>query len=174
MSSRSFRIGRSVTGLGLFATKRIKRGVLSRLIAAGATPPRKPIGVRHAAPKYQFEINKQWTIDGSPRWNACRYIIFSLIQIGYRLQPALLFRRASSRQQLCRSHSTDQSERTYVSSLVRGFVRFRVEDDTFANVALRNRSKYSSRNSSVGAISGKVPFSVTVPVFKSASIASGT
>jgi hypothetical protein len=27
MSSRSFRVGRSVTGLGLFATKPIKRGV---------------------------------------------------------------------------------------------------------------------------------------------------
>jgi hypothetical protein len=23
--------------------------------------------------KYQFEINKRWTIDGSPRWNVARY-----------------------------------------------------------------------------------------------------
>jgi uncharacterized protein len=24
--------------------------------------------------RYQFEINKRWTIDGSPRWNLARYI----------------------------------------------------------------------------------------------------
>jgi uncharacterized protein len=52
MSSRFFRIGRSVTGLGLFATKPIKRGV-------------------HIA---AYRGNKRWTIDGSPRWNLARYI----------------------------------------------------------------------------------------------------
>ena len=24
--------------------------------------------------RYQFELNKRWTIDGSPRWNVARYI----------------------------------------------------------------------------------------------------
>src|SRR5262249_9546506 len=51
----------------------------------------------------------------------------------YRLKPALPFRRDG----FCARSFDDQSEGTYVSSLVRGFVRFRVEDDTFANAALR-------------------------------------
>ncbi len=74
MPSRPFRIGRSVTGLGLFATKPIKRAAYiatyrgrritteeaDRRIARGAT--------------YMFEVNSRWTIDGSPRWNVARYI----------------------------------------------------------------------------------------------------
>jgi len=74
MSSRSFRVGRSVTGLGLFATKPIKRGVYiaayrGRRITTEEADRREARGAR-----YQFEINKRWTIDGSPRWNAARYI----------------------------------------------------------------------------------------------------
>ena len=74
MSSRFFRIGRSVTGLGLFATKPIKRGVhiatyRGRRITTEEADWREARGA-----KYQFEINKRWTIDGSPRWNVARYI----------------------------------------------------------------------------------------------------
>jgi hypothetical protein len=74
MSSRSFRIGRSVTGFGLFATKPIKRGVYiaayrGRRITTEEADRREARGAR-----YQFEINKRWTIDGSPRWNVARYI----------------------------------------------------------------------------------------------------
>ena len=74
MSSRSFRVGRSVTGLGLFATKPIKRGVYiatyrGRRIATEEADRREARGAR-----YQFELNKRWTIDGSPRWNLARYI----------------------------------------------------------------------------------------------------
>src|SRR5215472_17185656 len=74
MSSRFFRIGRSVTGLGLFATKPIKRGVYiaayrGRRITAEEADRREARGAR-----YQFELNKRWTIDGSPRWNVARYI----------------------------------------------------------------------------------------------------
>jgi hypothetical protein len=97
MSSRSFRIGCSVTGLGLFATKPIKRGVYIATYR-GRRNTTEEVDRREArGAKYQFEINKQWTIDGSPRWNVARYIIFSLIQIRLALQSALLFRRASSR-----------------------------------------------------------------------------
>jgi len=74
MSSRSFRVGRSVTGLGLFATKPIKRGVYiaayrGRRITTEEADRREARGA-----KYMFELNKRWTIDGSPRWNAARYI----------------------------------------------------------------------------------------------------
>ena len=74
MSSRSFRVGRSVTGLGLFATKPIKRGVYiatyrGRRITTEEADRREARGAR-----YQFELNKRWTIDGSPRWNLARYI----------------------------------------------------------------------------------------------------
>ncbi len=74
MSSRSFRLGRSVTGLGLFATKPIKRGVhiaayRGRRISTEEANRREARGAR-----YLFELNSRWTIDGSPRWNVARYI----------------------------------------------------------------------------------------------------
>ncbi len=74
MSSRSFRVGRAVTGLGLFATKLIKRGAYiatyrGRLIPAADATQRERRGA-----KYLFELNSRWVIDGSPRWNVARYI----------------------------------------------------------------------------------------------------
>src|ERR1700681_1867147 len=74
MSSRSFRIGRSATGLGLFATKPIKRGIYiaayrGRRISTEESDRREARGAR-----YMFEIKSRWTIDGSPRWNLARYI----------------------------------------------------------------------------------------------------
>src|SRR6202795_1982211 len=74
MSLRSFRISRSVTGLGLFATKPIKRGVYiatyrGRRISTEEADRREARGA-----KYMFELNTRWTIDGSPRWNRARYI----------------------------------------------------------------------------------------------------
>ncbi|HEX4408269.1 MAG TPA: SET domain-containing protein [Xanthobacteraceae bacterium] len=74
MASRSFRIGRAYTGLGLFATKPIKRKTQIttyrgwRLTYDEATK-RETRGAR-----YLFDLNKRWTIDGSPRWNVARYI----------------------------------------------------------------------------------------------------
>jgi len=74
MSSRTFRIGGSLTGLGLFATKPIKRGVYiatyrGRRITTEEADRREARGA-----KYLFELNRRWTIDGSPRWNVARYI----------------------------------------------------------------------------------------------------
>jgi uncharacterized protein len=74
MSSRRFRIGRSLTGLGLFATKLIKRNAYiatyrGRRISSEEADRREARGA-----KYMFEVNKRWTIDGSPRWNVARYI----------------------------------------------------------------------------------------------------
>jgi uncharacterized protein len=74
MPSRLFRIGRSATGLGLFATKPIKRAAYiatyrGRRISSEEADRREARGAR-----YMFELNKRWVIDGSPRWNVARYI----------------------------------------------------------------------------------------------------
>jgi uncharacterized protein len=72
--SRLFRIGRSKTGLGLFATRPIKRAAYiatyrGRRITTEEADRREARGAR-----YMFELNSKWTIDGSPRWNVARYI----------------------------------------------------------------------------------------------------
>ena len=72
--SRYFRIGRSRTGLGMFATRPIKRGAYiatyrGRVISAEEADRREARGAR-----YMFELTKKKTIDGSPRWNVARYI----------------------------------------------------------------------------------------------------
>lgn len=74
MPSRSFRIGRSATELGLFATKPIKRAAYiatyrGRLITTEECERRERLGS-----KYLFELNSRWVIDGSPRWNSARYM----------------------------------------------------------------------------------------------------
>jgi hypothetical protein len=65
-----------VTGLGLFATKPIKRGAYiaayrGRRITTEEADRREARGAR-----YMFELNKRWTIDGSPRWNVALHQSF--------------------------------------------------------------------------------------------------
>jgi hypothetical protein len=72
-SNKPYRIGRSRTGLGLFATKPIKKGAnivryLGRLLDSRN---KKHKGIEN---KYLFELNGRWTIDGSGRNNVARYI----------------------------------------------------------------------------------------------------
>jgi SET domain-containing protein len=73
MSKRPFRVGRSRTGLGLFATKPIpKRTVIveyrGRWLRAKEADALEAKGSR-----YMYEINSRWTIDGSNRRNVGRY-----------------------------------------------------------------------------------------------------
>jgi len=70
-SRRPFRVGRSKTGLGLFATKLIRRGTFI-LYYTGRKLPNKIADELDT--KYLFEINNRWTIDGSTRRNVARYI----------------------------------------------------------------------------------------------------
>jgi len=72
-SNKPYRIGRSRTGLGLFATKPIKKGAkivryLGRLLDSRN---KRHKGIEN---KYLFELNGRWTIDGSGRNNVARYI----------------------------------------------------------------------------------------------------
>jgi SET domain-containing protein len=74
MASRFFRLGRSQTGLGLFATKPIRRTAYiatyrGRRISTEEADRREARGAR-----YMFELTKHLTIDGSPRWNVARYL----------------------------------------------------------------------------------------------------
>jgi SET domain-containing protein len=70
-SRRRFRVGRSKSGLGLFALKAIKKGEFiahySGRIITNAEADR-------LWTKYLFEINSRWTVDGSGRRNTARYI----------------------------------------------------------------------------------------------------
>ncbi|MDO8981345.1 MAG: SET domain-containing protein [Afipia sp.] len=72
-SSKPYRIGRSKTGLGLFATKKIKKG--DKIIRYfGPMLDSKNKKHDDIDNKYLFEINNRWTIDGSVRKNIARYI----------------------------------------------------------------------------------------------------
>jgi SET domain-containing protein len=75
MSSSIVRIGRAATGLGLFAAKPIaaKAYIVTyqgRRIPTAEAQRRE----RDGKAKFMFEINRQWTIDGSSRRNLGRYI----------------------------------------------------------------------------------------------------
>src|SRR5216684_100307 len=74
MSSRSFRIGRSATGFGLFATKLIKRAAYIATYRGPRISPEEAERRERRGAKYMFELNSRWTIDGSPRWNVARYM----------------------------------------------------------------------------------------------------
>jgi SET domain-containing protein len=74
MSSRSFRVGRSLTGLGLFATKPIKRRAYIATYRGHRMTPEEADRLEARGSRYMFQMNKRVTIDGSPRWNVARYI----------------------------------------------------------------------------------------------------
>ncbi|MDU0956787.1 MAG: SET domain-containing protein, partial [Bradyrhizobium sp.] len=71
--TKPYRIGRSKTGLGLFATKPIKKG--TKIIRYfGPLLDSKKADEDAIENKYLFELDKRWTIDGSIRENVARYI----------------------------------------------------------------------------------------------------
>ena len=69
---KSYRVGRSRTGLGLFATRDIEKGTRIAEYTGPLLDCRRP---EHDAieNKYLFELNGRWTIDGSVRRNIARY-----------------------------------------------------------------------------------------------------
>jgi hypothetical protein len=72
-SKKPFRVGRSRTGLGLFATEPIKKRTViaeytGRLLT---TEQAEKCEARNA--RYLYEINSRWTIDGKSRRNVARY-----------------------------------------------------------------------------------------------------
>jgi uncharacterized protein len=73
LANKPYRIGRSKTGLGLFATQPIKKGTK---IIRYFGPLLDSKNEKHDAieNKYLFQISKRWTVDGSIRKNVARYI----------------------------------------------------------------------------------------------------
>ena len=74
MTKECYRVSRSRTGLGLFATEPIRKGAL----IVEYSGPRIPTKAAHAlerdgSNRYIFEINSRWSIDGSGRDNMGRY-----------------------------------------------------------------------------------------------------
>jgi uncharacterized protein len=66
-----FRVGRSRTGLGLFATEPIRKGKFiieywGKLVRWNDTD--------NLQSRYLFDLNKRWAIDGADRRNTARYI----------------------------------------------------------------------------------------------------
>ncbi len=72
-SNKPYRVGRSRTGLGLFATKPIKKGAKIIRYFGPLLDSKKP-KEDAIENKYLFELNGRWTIDGSVRKNIARYI----------------------------------------------------------------------------------------------------
>jgi SET domain-containing protein len=73
LSQKPYRVGRSRTGLGLFATKPIGKGSFivrySGPLLDAWDDDAKPVDN-----KYLFYLNSRWTINGSGRRNVARYI----------------------------------------------------------------------------------------------------
>jgi uncharacterized protein len=70
---RPFRIGRSRTGLGLFATEPIKkRAFIVEYKGRRLTTEQADI-LEARGNRYLYEINSRWTIDGTTRKNFGRY-----------------------------------------------------------------------------------------------------
>src|SRR6516165_9989100 len=71
--NKPYRVGRSRTGLGLFATKPIRKGakIIRYFGPLLDCRKKKDDAIEN---KYLFELNNRWTIDGSVRENIARYI----------------------------------------------------------------------------------------------------
>lgn len=68
---KQVKVKRGLAGLGLFAQENIKKGEL--IIEYIGNILNKEESDKVASNQYLFEVNRNKTIDGSPRWNIARY-----------------------------------------------------------------------------------------------------
>jgi hypothetical protein len=73
VSRKPFRIGRSRTGLGLFATRLIKKRTRITEYRGPRLTDKEAERAGNRGNRYLFEINSRWTIDGKSRKNVARY-----------------------------------------------------------------------------------------------------
>jgi SET domain-containing protein len=73
MPRRPFRVGRSLTGLGLFATQPIRKRSRIAEYKGRLLSTKQAEKLENSGNRYLYEINKRWTIDGAPRSNIARY-----------------------------------------------------------------------------------------------------
>ncbi len=72
-SDRPFRVGRSRTGLGLFATGIFRKGDYIAEYTGPILTTKEADELERRGSKYIYTINSRWHIDGSPRSNVARY-----------------------------------------------------------------------------------------------------
>ena len=72
-SDKPYRVGRSATGLGLFATVSIDKGAFIIAYNGRRISNAKAARLEARGARYLYEINSRWTIDGSSRRNIARY-----------------------------------------------------------------------------------------------------
>jgi SET domain-containing protein len=70
---RAFRIGRSCTGLGLFATAPIMKGAFIVEYKGRKLTTEQADKLEARGNRYLYEINSRWAIDGTSRKNLGRY-----------------------------------------------------------------------------------------------------
>ena len=72
MPRKSFRIGRSRTGLGLFASKPIEKKTIIVEYRGRRISNTEADRLEAQNSKYMYELNTRWTVDGSSRRNVAR------------------------------------------------------------------------------------------------------
>lgn len=69
---KNIKVKRGLSGLGLFAGENIKKGEM--IVEYIGEILNKEEADKKITSQYLFEINRNKTIDGTPRWNTARYI----------------------------------------------------------------------------------------------------
>jgi uncharacterized protein len=73
MARKPYRVGRSRTGLGLFASAPIEKGAVIVEYTGRRITHAEAERLEARGGRYVFEINSRWSIDGSSRRNMGRY-----------------------------------------------------------------------------------------------------
>jgi SET domain-containing protein len=73
MPRRPFRLGRSLTGLGLFATRPIKKKTRLAEYRGPILTQEEAQRAERRGNRYLYEVSRHRTIDGTPRYNIARY-----------------------------------------------------------------------------------------------------
>jgi len=74
MAPKPYRVGRSRTGLGLFATAPIAKGAFIIAYKGRRIGNAEAERLEARGSRYIYEINSRWSIDGSSRRNIARYL----------------------------------------------------------------------------------------------------
>jgi SET domain-containing protein len=73
MARKPYRVGRSRTGLGLFATTSIEKGEFIIEYRGRRITNAQAKRLEARGNRYMYELNSRWTVDGSSRRNIARY-----------------------------------------------------------------------------------------------------